>query len=59
MHHCFFVDLLATLLDKVKQLLESRSPRIQDVVTVFCGLETDYTHRSVASVAVRSGGNGW
>lgn len=46
-HHCFFVDLVATLFDKVKQLLQIRSPGIQDVIAVFCGLETDYTHGSV------------
>lgn len=47
MDHGFLVDLVATLLHKIKQFLQVHRPRIKDVIAVLCCLETDYTHGPV------------
>lgn len=43
-NHGFFVYLVATLLHKIKQLLQVQCPRVENVIAILCCLETDYFH---------------
>ena len=41
--HSFFVYLVATLLNKIKQLLQVHCPRVENVIAILCYLETHYS----------------
>ena len=46
-NHGLFVYLVATLPNKVKQLLQVHRPRVKNVIAVFASLEGHNTHRPI------------